>query len=316
MPLDINYYDIHVHKLMLYDRIRCESFRRALTDVVKRGAAVLDVGAGTGLLSIFAAQAGARVVYAVERTKTADLARRIISANGLTDQIRVIETDMENAELPEKVDVIVSEWLGGYGIDENLLPVIVQARDRWLKPGGRMIPSRITSWIAPVYDESLDRDVQFWHAQPYGVDLSVIGEETSRQLRCCCNNIKAEHLLADPGQMWEIDPATISLERSLRVFEARLAFKCRKSGRCNALAAWFEADLSQGNALSNRPSDEYTHWGRWVFPLGSGFDAEEGSEIEGSFTVEPQGAGQSKAVWRISFGDYSLSSEDLTRLTR
>lgn len=316
MPLEINYYDIHIHKLMLYDGVRCEAFRRALTDIVKPGSVVLDVGAGTGLLSLFAAQAGARVVYAVERTKTAELAERIIADNALTDRIQVFQDDMENVELPERVDVIVSEWLGGYGIDENLLPVIVQARDRYLKPGGELIPGIVSSWIAPVYDEMLEQDIQFWKQQPYGVNLTAIGESTSRLLRCCCNNVKDEHVLADPQMMWEVDPTSITLEQSAETFQAELSFTCRRGGRFNALAAWFEAYLSEDNILSNRPSDEYTHWGRWVFPLGACLDMEEGECIALCFSVKPEGAGQSRAIWRVNTRDYSFASEDMTRLTR
>lgn len=316
MPLEINYYDLNVHELMLRDSIRCETFRRALTELVTPDSAVLDVGAGTGLLSIFAAQAGARVVYAVERTKTAELAQRIISENGLTDRIRVFQDDMANVELPEQVDLIVSEWLGGYGIDENLLPVVVQARDRWLKPSGNIIPRNVSSWIAPAYDEWLEQDVQFWKQYPYGVNLAAIGEKTSRQLHCCCNNVKEEHLLADPQQMWEIACASITLEQATDTFEAELTFTCRKRGHCNALAAWFEAYLSEDNILSNRPSGEYTHWGRWIFPLGTCLDVEEGSTIAVCFRVKPERVGQSRVVWQISIRDYSFSSEDVTSLTR
>jgi SAM-dependent methyltransferase len=316
MPLEINYYDISVHTLMLRDSIRCEAFRRALTETVTPDSAVLDVGAGTGLLSIFAAQAGARVVYAVERTKTAELAQRIISENDLADRIRVFQDDMDKAELPEQVDVIVSEWLGGYGVDENLLPVIVRARDRWLKSGGKLIPDTVTSWIAPAYDDMLEQDLHFWKQHPYGVNLSAISDTLSRQLHCCRNNVKEEHLLADPQQMWETDSASITLEQSTDVFEADLHFTCRKAGRCNALAAWFDAHLGGDNVLSNRPSDEYTHWGRWVFPLGACLDVEEGASIGVHFQMKPESAGQSKASWHVNTEGYSFSSEDMTGLTR
>ena len=316
MPLEINYYDISVHTLMLRDSIRCEAFRRALTETVTPDSAVLDVGAGTGLLSIFAAQAGARVVYAVERTKTAELAQRIISENDLADRIRVFQDDMDKAELPEQVDVIVSEWLGGYGVDENLLPVIVRARDRWLKSGGKLIPDTVTSWIAPAYDDMLEQDLHFWKQHPYGVNLSAISDKTSRQLHCCRNNVKEEHLLADPQKMWETDSASITLEQSKDVFEADLHFTSLKTGRCNALAAWFDAHLGGDNVLSNRPSDEYTHWGRWVFPLGACLDVEEGASIGVHFQMKPESAGQSKASWHVNTEGYSFSSEDMTGLTR
>lgn len=316
MPLEINYYDLHVHKLMLYDGTRCESFRRALADTVTPGAAVLDVGAGTGLLSIFAAQAGARVVYAVERTKTAALAQRIIADNGCADRIQVIQDDMEHVELPEPVDVIVSEWLGGYGIDENLLPVVVQARDRWLKPCGSMLPARVSSWLAPAYDEQLENDLHFWRQSPYGLNLTAIGEQTTRQLHCCRNHVQEAHLLATPQPLWEIDAHSISLAQSTATFSAAVQFTCSHAGRCNALAAWFEAQLRGEITLSNRPSDTWTHWGRWIFPLGRCLDVEEGQLITANFSVTPGHAGQSTATWQVSTGNYTFSSVDITQLTR
>lgn len=314
MPLEIDYSDLHVHKLMLHDRIRCEAFQRALAEIVRPDSAVLDVGAGTGLLSIFAAQAGARVVYAVERTTTADLAQRIISDNGFADRIRVVQDDMENVDLPEQVDVIVSEWLGGYGVDENLLPVIVQARDRWLKPGGSMIPGSVSSWMSPAYDEMLDQDVEFWKQRPYGVDLSAISEKLSRRLLCCRNNVKEEDLLAEPRMMWELDAASVTLEQATGIFQADLSFVCRRSGRCNALATWFEACVSENNVLSNRPSDDWTHWGRWVFPIGTCLDVKAGSHISARFSLTPERAGESRVLWQVSIGDYAFSSDDVTRL--
>lgn len=314
MSLEINYGDLNLHKLMLGDGIRCEAFRRALARWVTPDSVVLDVGAGTGLLSIFAARAGARIVYAVEKTETAELARSIISENGLTERIRVFQDDIGNVDLPEPVNLIVSEWLGGLAVDENLLPMVLLARDRWLKPGGRMIPSRVSSWLVPAYDELLAEDVEFWKQPRYGVNLSTIGERTSRKMHGCRYHIKEEHLLAKPQQMWDIDPATVSLELATSNFEAEMLFCCSKSGRCNALAAWFEAQMDGDITLSNKPSEEYTHWGRWVFPMGTCLDVKPGAIVRVRFTVKPERPGSSTIDWQVSTGDYSFSSQDLTHL--
>ena len=135
---------------MICDRVRTDGFRRAIESVVRPGDVVLDVGAGTGILSLFAARAGAARVYAVERTTVAVMAQELAAANGAADTVRVIHGDIMDIELPERVDVIVSEWLGGFGIDEGMLAPVVAARDRWLKPGGVMIPSSVTAWAGLV----------------------------------------------------------------------------------------------------------------------------------------------------------------------
>lgn len=95
----------------------------------------MDVGCGTGLLSLFCAQAGAKHVYGVEASKGIfELAKSIVSANGLTDRITLINSEIEKiANLPvDRVDVIVSEWMGFYLLHESMLSSVIYARDKWL----------------------------------------------------------------------------------------------------------------------------------------------------------------------------------------
>ena len=135
------YAEFEVHRTMICDRVRTEAFRRAIDSVVRPGDIVLDVGAGSGILSVFAARAGAARVYAVERTSAAVLAQELAAANGVAEIVQVIHGEVIDVELPERVDVIVSEWLGGFGVDEGMLVPVIVARDRWLKPGGVISPA-------------------------------------------------------------------------------------------------------------------------------------------------------------------------------
>jgi predicted RNA methylase len=108
-PPDPMYAEFEVHRTMIRDRVRTEAFRRAIDSVVRRGDIVLDVGAGSGILSVFAARAGAARVYAVERTSVAVLAEEVAAANGVAEIVQVIHSDILDVEPPERVDVIVSE---------------------------------------------------------------------------------------------------------------------------------------------------------------------------------------------------------------
>merc|ERR1712070_420541 len=126
---------------------------------------VLDVGAGTCVLAIFAAQAGAKQVYAVEATDMAKRAKRIVDANGLGDKIRVIQGTMETITLPEKVDIIVSEWMGYLLLRESMLDSVLLARDRWLKPDGAMFPSHAKLFLAPISgSKAFKQKFQQWEA--------------------------------------------------------------------------------------------------------------------------------------------------------
>jgi SAM-dependent methyltransferase len=168
-----SYGELAIHRWMLRDSVRNEAFDRALRKVVKPGDVVLDVGAGTGFLSILAAAAGARRVYAVEQTSIATEARQMVERNGYRDTIEVIEMPIEDATLPEKVDVIVSEWMGGFGVDENILSSLVIARDRWLKPGGTIVPGRITALLAPAAIPDFDESLAYWRTKPHGVPAEL-----------------------------------------------------------------------------------------------------------------------------------------------
>ena len=162
---------------MLGDRARTRAYKAALEGAGLAGKTVLDVGAGTCILSIFAARAGARHVYAVEASSLAAVGRAIVAANGLAGCITVLQGRIEDIQLPAKVDAIVSEWMGYALLYEDMLPSVLAARDRWLAPGGVMLPSHATLWAAPLCDEGLDErraaDAAFW-ADVCGVDMSAM----------------------------------------------------------------------------------------------------------------------------------------------
>ena len=315
MPIEISYRGLQNHESMLQDQVRCKAFRDALFEVVTPDSVVLDIGAGTGILSIFAAQAGARKVYAVERSPVAQCARQIIADNGLSDRVEVLQGEMEALELPEKVDIIVSEWLGGYGVDENLLPIVIQARDRWLKPGGIMIPGTTTSWMVPAYDVYLQDDIEFWYSRPYGVDLSVVGDDSQRRTEATCHHIKPENLSCEAQKMWAVDSHTCTPAQSSGTFEAKLEFVSEHDGAVNVLAAWFETKSARTVELSNGPDCPDTHWGRTVFPIGKTVPVKIGTRIKVHFVHEPHGKGHSNAKWAVEIEGYRFQSEDTTLLT-
>lgn len=316
MPLELNYDNIRGHESMLRDSIRCDAFRKAIAEAVTPGCAVLDVGAGTGILSLFAAQAGAGVVYAVERTGIAELAQQIVAENGFSNRIRVLRDDIEAIELPGKVDVIVSEWLGGYGLDENLLPIVVLARDRWLKPGGRLIPQTVTSLVAPAYDTLLQQDIDFWRSEPYGLDLDGIGRVRARQSDGARHDLKQGHILCTPQAMWDVDSRICSFEDANRPFEALLEFTAERDGQFNTLAAWFDAKLGENVGLCNGPGEPGTHWGRSIFPVGRVIELIKGTRVRVHFAHEPRGKGESQATWEVQVDGYRFRSSDVTILTR
>uniref|UniRef100_A0A8D8XX88 Probable protein arginine N-methyltransferase 6.2 n=2 Tax=Cacopsylla melanoneura TaxID=428564 RepID=A0A8D8XX88_9HEMI len=156
-----SYADLEVHKLMLADSVRNEAYRSAICDNpdIFNGKTVLDVGTGTGFLAILCAKAGASKVYAVEASDMAELATINVHENEVVDKVQVVQSRVEDVELPEKVDIIVSEWMGFYLLHESMLDSVIFARDKFLKPEGFMYPYKCILYSAPSYSPEL---FKFW----------------------------------------------------------------------------------------------------------------------------------------------------------
>lgn len=301
-PSDIEsgYATLAMHRKMLVDRMRCELFREALFKVVPQGGTVLDVGAGTGLLSIFAAQAGARKVYAVEETSIALEAREIIARNGLADRIEVLQSPIEKLEPREEVDVVVSEWLGGFAIDENMLPPVLSARDRWLKPGGTMMPGVVDIWMAPCFLPAYDQDRRFWLGEPYGVDLGLVAERMSADLHYERNDIAPELVMAEAQSLWTIDALHETAERAWKPFKASPTYSARQRGEINGLAAWFSADLGGGVVISTHPGAPRNHWGQVFLPLDRTLAVEQGDSLLATMACYPYGPLETRCEWSVT----------------
>ena len=190
---------------MLSDLVRGDAYRKGIESSVTPDSAVLDMGAGSGIMSFFAAVAGARKVYAVERTGIVKITRELAEQNGLLNQIQIIQSDILKVQLPEKVDVLVSEWLGPFGVDENLLYPVLVARDRWLKENGKILPEVVTAWMAPAFDPVLDSDMFFWQSRPYGLNFQPVATHSANEIRYGQQHLNADDLLAEPQPMWRTD---------------------------------------------------------------------------------------------------------------
>src|SRR5689334_21760480 len=124
---------------MLHDKVRVHALERADQETVTPGDIVIDLGCGTGLLSLFALWAGAKRVYAIESGDVAALGAKVFRANGVADAVQLIQARSDRVELPEKADVL----LGYVAFDEGMLQAFVDARNRFLRPGARIIPRRL-----------------------------------------------------------------------------------------------------------------------------------------------------------------------------
>ena len=216
----MDYNALAAHRLMVRDQARTAAFQRAIAAAVKPGDVVLDVGAGCGILSLFAAQAGAARVYAVERSPwAAAVAGRLAAGNGFEGVIRVIAADIRALQPPERANVIVSEWMGTLGVDENMLGAVLWARDHWLAPEGIVIPHRVTAMLAPAAPGQRV-DLGYFGERPYGLDLALLAEPAIHELLMVRRRVLPRDLAAPAQPLWTSDVGTDTPDTVRRPHEA------------------------------------------------------------------------------------------------
>lgn len=282
-----SYYGSAVHQQnMMQDSVRTTAYFNAITGNPSdfAGKTVMDIGTGSGILAYFAARAGARRVWAVEASDMAERAEKLMNANGYGSVVKVIKGKVEEIEVPAdpeadaadsadgaegKVDVLISEPMGFMLIHERMLESYIIARQRFLKPGGKMFPSQGTIFTAPFTDASLWQEqinkVAFWHSSDfYGLDLNPLAEEAAADhfAQPIVGYISPESLMATTTSSLLIDFLNDSPE-SLHSLELPFSFEINKTGICHGLAAWFTVLFDGTDArtvLSTGPHDAGTHW--------------------------------------------------------
>ncbi len=265
---------------MMSDRVRFDAYARAIATLVKPGDIVIDLGSGPGLLSLLAAQAGAEKVYAIEKTNAAKLAVEIAKANDFQDRIEVVAENSKNFEIPVRADVLVSETLGSFAVDENTLDFTLDARERLLKPDAILIPRRLAMWMAPTSNTELRKKADFW-TEVGGFDFSPARKETLRQMNIA--DVASDELLASP-QLF----ASVDLRRHQRVaLEKKLRFEIDRQGTIHGVAGWFQAELADDIVIDTAPTAPATHWKQACFPFQQPIDAISGDCLEFALNIGP-----------------------------
>jgi len=275
-----SYDDFEVHRLMLEDRPRTLAYKNAIeTNDAVKNKIVLDVGAGTGILSLFCMKAGAKRVYAVEASNMAITLKKVVSMNDKDNIIQVIHSRIEDVELPEKVDVIVSEWMGFYLLHESMLDAVIFARDKFLKDDklSIMLPSHATIYSAPCsLEHYLIEKVNFWK-NVYGFDMSAFGNvivnrEINSKQKPEVIVLKPDQILAVPQIYAELDLLSIST-KDLNLLQNRHFVSINQNGKFHGIALWFDCQFRRPHqeeldnttvTLSTSPWCDPTHWKQTV----------------------------------------------------
>lgn len=259
---NVGYSRLAAHQLMLSDNIRVDLFRRAILNVVRKGDVVVDVGTGTGILAFFACQAGARRVYAIEREQIIGLAEQLAIQNGFGSQIEFIHDWSERIVLAESADVLISECLGHAGVGTTQIRSVLDARQRFLRPGGTIIPALLEVILVPVESIMQDYHLQFWDNHPAGLDFSPAAKLARNQMYTVV--LKPEAQLSNPQSIYKLDMTSATKYDG---FTASNSFCIERSGLMHGLGIWFRATLLSGIVLDTSPHCARTHWYQNFLPF-------------------------------------------------
>ena len=278
------------HREYLSDLIRVNAFQTAIKTVVRPGDVGIDLASGTGILGLLACQAGASRIYAIESGGIAGVARELARENGFGDRITVINDYSARAQLPEPVDFIVTDLAGRFGFEAGLFEILSDARRRFLKPGGALIPSSVSLWIAPVQAPDVRPHVDFWSGQVAGLTFKAahaIARATGYPRQFEVSDQLAEGTQLASGDL-SIDVDTLS---------GTAEFTLARSGILDGIGGWFTARLAAGIELTNAPGAPNRINRRNVFfPLHDAIPARAGDRVIVSMFIRPA----SRVVrWRV-----------------
>ncbi|BDD57107.1 hypothetical protein MAP00_002501 [Monascus purpureus] len=278
-----------IHETMLKDTVRTDAYRDFIYDNkhLFKDKVVLDVGCGTGILSMFCAKAGAKMVISVDNSNIIDRARENVYENGLGDVITCIRGKIEEVSLPvSQVDIIVSEWMGYCLLFEAMFDSVIYARDRYLAPGGLMVPSHATLRIAPFADpDFIASHISFWNSV-YGFNMSSM--LTNIYDEALVRDIPASSIAADSAVFVQLPLHTVTVDQLSFLTDFKVTLR-QDIDSLDGWAIWFDIffmpscestipDDAVPSQMKNKgfvafttgPDGPETHWQQGLFLIDHG----------------------------------------------
>jgi len=261
------------HSWSLSEKAKMAAYQQAIAETVRAGDVVLDLGSGTGILAFLACQAGARRVYAVEVGEAVELAKQVCRQNGLQDRVVFLRELSTRVDLPERVDVLVTETLGNFGLDDGVLGWVLDARARLLKPEGAIVPQSVELFIAPVEAPAAYRRIETWTSDLCGLDFSPLRPFAANNLHAM--RLEPEALLAGPVSLGRLRLADVNTP----ALRSDVSVVAKRQGTLHGLGGWFSAELSKDIFLSNAPPLPPGSRNHAFLPLAHPVPIEEGDRV-------------------------------------
>ncbi len=270
-----NYSNIHNHRSMFFDELRNSYYLDAIKNVVNKDSVVLDLGAGLGVLGLMALSAGAKKVYLVEPASIINTTKMLIKENGLSDRVECIEGTIEEVELPEKVDIILSVFTGNFLLSEDLLPSLFYARDKFLVSGGKLIPDRAKMFTVPVSAaEYYAKHIDCWSDSLENVDFGLVRKFAVNSIYTDKPKKRQVKFLAEQSEIFELDFMSATEATCRSCIEVEII----NNGELHGWLGWFDARMGD-KWLSTSPKSKQMHWGQIFLPLAEPINVKKDENV-------------------------------------
>lgn len=273
------------------DSIRLEYLKAAIVKVVHRGDRIADVGCGSGVLGLLCLQADAGFVYAIDSSAMIEIARESLHRAGFGRKVFCIQSQSEKVVLPEQVDLVICDHVGYFGFDYGIIKFIEDARRRFLKPGGTLIPKQIKLYLAPVESHKCQVMAGRWRAQNVPTEFHWLHSHSVNTKHVV--TLEPKELLGLPVELGGIsfsddNPDFFSWEAELCI---------ARNGVMHGLGGWFDCELAKDVWMTNSPlADRAINRPQVFLPIGEAVEVKAGDKVRTKVMARP---GDSLIAWEV-----------------
>jgi ubiquinone/menaquinone biosynthesis C-methylase UbiE len=274
------------------DPVRLDRFQRAISSVVKPGDLVADLGCGSGVLTLFALEAGAGHVYAIDSSRMLAVARESIARSGSADRVSFIQGRSQKTALPERVDVVICDHVGWFGFDYDIIGLLADARRRFLKGGGVSIPSSVTLKLAAVESDLCRAAADRWTTSEVPPAYRWLRQSSVNSRHPV--ELERDELLSAPA-----DLGTLMLSDAQPEFLSwQVGLVAERDGWVHGLGGWFDCELSPGVRMTNSPlASDRINRPEVFLPIDSPFPVHVGDALQARISARP---GDQLLAWTVT----------------
>ncbi len=281
---------IELQRKLIGDSVRNKAFAAALKHTVKPAHTVIDLGSGTGFLGFLASKLGAKHVTLIESGDILDVSKKLAVRNKINNLTFIKKHSTDVRGIP-KADILMSETLGNFALEENIIESMEDAK-RFLKPGGIIIPGKITQCVSPVSSDRLKKDIDVWH--DVGFDIAFDEARDISLANMYVKTIRPDDLLSGGTQQWDLIDFS---KKNTSIRTKTLTWKGQAS--IHGFALWWDAELVPGVHLSTAPDKPATHWEQIYLPLLSSIDLKKDERMELTITSDSRYDVKINLTWNV-----------------